>query len=128
MFWGCFSAYGTRRLVRFEGIIKQDQYVKIRRENLEKSAEAPDMVSGMMFQHDNDPKHTAKSVKKLLRDDKINVLDWLSESPDLNPIKNLWVFFKKNVNFSNSIKFLGRFPHLLKNLIELEKNYKKEVG
>ena len=40
-------------------------YAKILRENLEKSAEALDMGSGMMFQYDNDLKHTAKSVKKM---------------------------------------------------------------
>ena len=49
--------------MRVERIVKQDQYVKILRENLEKSAEALDMGSGMMFQHNNDPKHTVKFVK-----------------------------------------------------------------
>ena len=62
MFWGCFSANRTGRLVKVEGIMKQDQYVKIQRENLEKFAEVLDMGSGMMFQHDYGPIHTAKSV------------------------------------------------------------------
>ena len=61
--WGCFSANGTGRLVRVEGIMKQDQYVKILRENLEKSGESLDMGSGIMFQHVNDTTHSAKSVK-----------------------------------------------------------------
>ena len=55
---------GTGRLVRVEEIMIQDQNVKILRENLEKSAETLDMGYSMMFQHDNDLKHTAKSVKK----------------------------------------------------------------
>ena len=59
---GCFSYNGTGRLVRVEGIMKQGQYVKIVCENLEKSAEALDMGSEMIFQHDNDPKQSAKSV------------------------------------------------------------------
>ena len=43
-------------------IMKHNPYVKIRGENLEKSTEAFDVGSGMMFQFDNDPKHTAKSI------------------------------------------------------------------
>ena len=57
-----------------------------------------DMESAMMFQHDNDSNHTAKSVKKWLRDNKVNVLDWPSQSPSHNPIESFWVGVKKNIN------------------------------
>ena len=63
MFWGCFSANETGRLVRVEGIMKKDQNVKILRENFEKCAEALDMGPSMMFQHNNNPKYTVKYVK-----------------------------------------------------------------
>jgi hypothetical protein len=34
---------------------------------------------------DNDPKHTSKVVAKWLKDNKVKVLEWPSQNPDLNP-------------------------------------------
>jgi hypothetical protein len=34
-----------------------------------------------------DPKHTAKTTQEWIQDTSLNVLEWPSQSPDLNPIK-----------------------------------------
>ena len=47
------------------------------------------MKRGWVFQHDNDPRHTARATKEWLhkKQKHFKVLEWPSQSPDLNPIE-----------------------------------------
>jgi transposase len=100
MVWGCFHASGVGLLRKVTGTMDQQQYHTILTRavipEIKKLTEQD--VDGVIwtFQHDNDPKHTAKKNKRYLenkqKEGKINfnVLPWASQSPDLNPIEQIW--------------------------------------
>ena len=89
MLCGCFSAKGTGGLHCIEGRMNGAMYREILGDNLLPSVRAQKMGRGWVFQHDNDPKHTAMATKKWLKKKHIKVLEWPNQSPDLNPIENL---------------------------------------
>ncbi|GAA6081425.1 scavenger receptor cysteine-rich type 1 protein M160-like, partial [Tachysurus ichikawai] len=58
-FGGVFSAHGTRRLHCIKERMTGAMYCVILGNNLLPSVRALKMGRGWVFQHDNDPKHTA---------------------------------------------------------------------
>ena len=115
MLWGCFSEAGTGRLVRIERKMNGAKYREILDENLLQGAQDLRLGWRFTFQQDNNPKHTAKTTQEWLWDKSLNVIEWPSQSLDLNPIEHLWRDLKMAVQ--------QRFPS---NLTELERICREE--
>ena len=87
--WAGISMRGRTGICIFDGIMDADLYISI----LEKSLVPflrdvyPD---SHRFMQDNDPKHTSSRAKSYMEAQNINWWKTPAESPDCNPIENLW--------------------------------------
>ena len=50
-----------------------------------------------IFQQDNAPIHTAAATRAFLQARAVTVLDWPGNSPDLNPIENVWAYVQRSL-------------------------------
>lgn len=97
MVWGCFSAHGVGSLVFIEGKMDQEVYIQILRDNLHDSAEKMGIRNIFWFYQDNDPKHKARKTREWLLYNCPKVLETPPQSPDCNPIENIWDYLDDRV-------------------------------
>ena len=74
-----------------EGCMDSNQYQHIRENNVNESVQKLKLCHGWLFQQDNDPPHCSKSTnftKAIVERQRFRVLEWSSQSPDINIIQN----------------------------------------
>ena len=95
MFSGCFSVNGPGALVPVEGMMNSKTYLTIIESRV--SRELASLHPQAVFQQDSAPCHKAKIITNCFKKLKMEVLEWPGNSPDLNPIENLWSIVKNHL-------------------------------
>ena len=97
LIWGAMSSAGVGPLCFIKSRVNAAVYQDILEHFMLPSADKLYGDADFIFQQDLAPAHTAKSTKTWFNDHGITVLDWPANSPDLNPIENLWGIVKRKM-------------------------------
>ena len=84
---------GATNICIFDGIVDAVLFTDI----LDKTFINKTFPDGHRFMQDNDPKHTSRLAKNFMEDRGINWWQTPPESPDINPIENLWHELKEYI-------------------------------
>ncbi len=97
MIWAAMSSAGVGPLCFLKSTVNPAIYQEILEHFMLPSAEELYGDADFIFQQDLAPAHTAKCTKSWFNDHGVTVLYWPANSPDLNPIKNLWGIVKRKM-------------------------------
>ena len=86
--WAGISRSGATKICIFEGIMQADLYCNILEDTL--IPFISETLPNHRFMQDNDPKHTSRRAQAFFDEHGINWWQTPPESPDLNPIENVW--------------------------------------
>ncbi len=95
--WAAMSSAGVGPLCFLKSTVNAAIYQEILEHFMLPSADKLYGDADFIFQQDLAPAHTAKGTKSWFNDHGVGVLDWPANSPDLNPIENLWSIVKRKM-------------------------------
>lgn len=94
MLWGCFIVTGAVNLIKMEGIMRKEGYVKVLKEN--SSSQQQNWLSAVASDTKEPKAYVAPGKEP--PSGRLNVVDWPANSFDLNSTENLWSKLKTKVS------------------------------
>lgn len=98
MVWSSVSASGVGTMHFCEASVTGEYYRHILREEIPITRELLGLPARVSFVHDGAPAHRAKDTAAVVRELGLDDLGHPPQSPDLNPIENLWAIMKQELN------------------------------
>ena len=91
MVWGCMLWDGPGYACKIDGRIDGDLFIQILDDQLQETlTHYGKTPQDIIFQQDNNPKHTCKKAHEWFKNHGFTLLQWPAQSPDINPIDYLW--------------------------------------
>ena len=114
MVWGAISYFGKTEIVFIEKNLNSLQYIEIIKKYYFNFIKEYEDYEDFTFQQDNASVHTSKKTMRFFSKKGINILGWPANSPDLNPIENVWGILVRSIYRKGTINSIPELKRKIK--------------
>ncbi len=126
MIWGMILFNGKFKIYRVDGMMNSNNYIDLLEKHvIEDIVEMGFKLSDVSFMQDNASCHKSKRTLQWFKDHNLTLLDWPPQSPDMNPIENLWKYLDTQVRMRQHEIF--NVDDLWKILLEEAEKINKDI-